>query len=393
MPKNPDYQYCKDKKLYRKQIKNADGKYISLYAKTPGELTSRVKEFQFKLKCQREDHANMPVSDYAQMWFDLTCCGLEESTRNNYESTIRLHILPYFDGLRMRDVRPADIEFAVNHVSRSSESVHNKTYMLLKQIFTYAYENADISENPCPLMHNGGIEPTEKEALTDQQVDTLLASVKGTSAYLFCMLAVYTGMRREEILGLKWDCVFLDDVPRIKVERVVRHSHNQPVVSNTLKTPAAKRVIPIPPQLVTFLMDERKGHKKDEFVMQGHDGGPMTQTQARLMWKNVTRRMILPRTYKRYKNGAITIHSVTPSLGEKSKHGDCQYTIDFYVTPHLLRHTYITKLLSSGADIKTVQYLVGHKRSKTTLDIYAHLTYNRPDQLLGKVTSAFQNEQ
>ena len=50
MPKRPEYQYCKDKKLYRKQIKNAEGKYISLYGKTPSELTSRIKEFQFELK-------------------------------------------------------------------------------------------------------------------------------------------------------------------------------------------------------------------------------------------------------------------------------------------------------------------------------------------------------
>ncbi len=389
MPKRPEYQYCKDKKLYRKQIKNAEGKYISLYGKTPSELTSRIKEFQFELKCQKEDRTNMLVSDYAQMWFDLTCCGLEEATRDNYESTIRLHIIPYFEGMRMQDVNPADIEFAVNHVSKFSESVHNKTYMLLKQIFTYAYENADIPENPCPIMHNGGVASEEKEALSDQQVNTLLDSVKGTSAYLFCMIAVYTGMRREEIMGLKWDCVFLDDVPRIKVEQVVRHRHNQPVVSSTLKTPAARRTIPIPPQLVACLKEERDRYKKDEFVMRGHDGGPMTETQMRLMWKNVTRRMALPRTYKRYKNGTITIHSVTPSLGEKSKHGDCQYTLDFYVTPHLLRHTYITKLLSSGADIKTVQYLVGHKRSKTTLDIYAHLTYNTPEKLSRRVNEAF----
>lgn len=54
MPKRPEYQYCKDKKLYRKQIKNAEGKYISLYGKTPSELTSRIKEFQFELKCQKK---------------------------------------------------------------------------------------------------------------------------------------------------------------------------------------------------------------------------------------------------------------------------------------------------------------------------------------------------
>ena len=68
------------------------------------------------------------------------------------------------------------------------------------------------------------------------------------------------------------------------------------------------------------------------------------------------------------------------------------YTIDFEVTPHILRHTYITHLLLASVDIKTVQYLAGHEHSKITLDIYAHLTYNRPEEILRKVNLAFPEE-
>ena len=59
------------------------------------------------------------------------------------------------------------------------------------------------------------------------------------------------------------------------------------------------------------------------------------------------------------------------------------------VTPHILRHTYITNLLLRGVDIKTVQYLAGHERAKITLDIYAHLTYNRPEEIIEKINMAF----
>ena len=59
------------------------------------------------------------------------------------------------------------------------------------------------------------------------------------------------------------------------------------------------------------------------------------------------------------------------------------------VTPHILRHTYITNLLLKGVDIKTVQYLAGHERAKITLDIYAHLTYNRPEEIIEKINMAF----
>lgn len=64
------------------------------------------------------------------------------------------------------------------------------------------------------------------------------------------------------------------------------------------------------------------------------------------------------------------------------------HTMDFEVTPHQLRHTYITNLLYAGVDPKTVQYLAGHENSKTTMDIYAKVKYNRPEELIGVVNRA-----
>ena len=55
--------------------------------------------------------------------------------------------------------------------------------------------------------------------------------------------------------------------------------------------------------------------------------------------------------------------------------------MDFKVTPHMLRHTYITNLIYKGVDPKTVQYLAGHENSKTTMDIYAKVKYNKPEEL------------
>ena len=82
-------------------------------------------------------------------------------------------------------------------------------------------------------------------------------------------------------------------------------------------------------------------------------------------------------------------YQVEAKLGAKAKNSNLTYTIDFDVTPHILRHTYITNLLLAGVDIKTAQYLAGHERAKITLDIYAHLTYNRPEEILEKVNAAF----
>ena len=67
-------------------------------------------------------------------------------------------------------------------------------------------------------------------------------------------------------------------------------------------------------------------------------------------------------------------------------------TLDFHVTPHQLRHTYVTNLIAAGVDPKTVQYLAGHKNSKVTMDIYARVKYNRPEQISGLVNSTFSRK-
>ena len=65
-----------------------------------------------------------------------------------------------------------------------------------------------------------------------------------------------------------------------------------------------------------------------------------------------------------------------------------EYTMDFQVTPHQLRHTYITNLIYASVDPKTVQYLAGHENSKVTMDIYAKVKYNKPAQLHGVINRA-----
>ena len=82
--------------------------------------------------------------------------------------------------------------------------------------------------------------------------------------------------------------------------------------------------------------------------------------------------------------------TVTPVLGEKAAHnGKVVYSLDFQVTPHQLRHTYITNLIHASVDPKTVQYLAGHENSKITMDIYAKVKYNKPDELAGILGGAF----
>ena len=113
-------------------------------------------------------------------------------------------------------------------------------------------------------------------------------------------------------------------------------------------------------------------------------------TQFKRVWQYIVTRSTKERTYVRYINGQKITKTVTPVLGEKAAHnGNVVYSLDFQVTPHQLRHTYITNLIYASVDPKTVQYLAGHENSKITMDIYAKVKYNKPEQLSAVVNTAF----
>ena len=126
------------------------------------------------------------------------------------------------------------------------------------------------------------------------------------------------------------------------------------------------------------------------YVVANSEGEPLSYTQFKRLWQYIVTRTVKERSYYRYENGKRVKHTVKPVLGERAAHnGKVVYSLDFEVTPHLLRHTYITNLIHASVDPKTVQYLAGHENSKITMDIYAKAKYNRPDELAGILEDTF----
>ena len=285
-----------------------------------------------------------------------------------------------------------DIQLALVSVSKKSASVYKSVVILYKSIFRAAMESRIIDHNPTIYLttKGGGVPQEERQALTDEQAERLLDAIRDLPPYVFVMIGLYAGLRREEILALQWDSEYLDtDTPYLTVRRAWHTEHNRPVISDELKTKAAERNIPLPVCLAECLK-AAKETSTSEYVVSNRDGEPLSYTQFKRLWQYIVTRTVKERSYYRYEDGKRVKHTVTPVLGEKAAHnGKVVYSLDFEVTPHQLRHTYITNLIHASVDPKTVQYLAGHESSKITMDIYAKVKYNRPDELVRSMNCAF----
>ena len=173
---------------------------------------------------------------------------------------------------------------------------------------------------------------------------------------------------------MKWDCVFLDEkTPYISVRRAWHVEGGEPVVNTLLKTPAAKRDVPIPKCLVACLKEARE-KSESEYVISNSKGTVLTETQFVRVWKYITVRSTAERCYYTYVNGQSIKHRIKPRLGEHQPNNPkLVYTMDFKVTPHMLRHTYATTLYRARVDLRTAQKLMGHSSIQVTADIYTHL--------------------
>ena len=378
---------------FKAYVMNADKKLVIVYGKTIEELCQKYEDAENRTENDEFTRRSPTVKEYCEKWLLMQSANVRATTLIDYTSKVNRHIIAPLGHMRMAEVTADDIKLALVPVSKKSASVFKSVNILYKCIFNSAEDSKIITYNPTRFLSSkgGGVPQKDREALSDEQVALLLDTIRGLPPYVFVMLGLYAGLLREEILALKWECVVLDtDAPYLKVRRAWHTESNRPVIMTELKTPAARRDIAIPNCLANCLREAQK-ESSSEYVVANKEGGPLTYTEFRSLWRFIVVRTAKPRKAKKKVGGKYVKYILEPQLGEMARNnGKVKYTLDFEVTPHQLRHTYITNLIAAGVDPKTVQYLAGHEKSKITMDIYAKVKYNKPEELAKALTGAFE---
>ena len=232
---------------YKTDIEDADGKRVILYGKTREEVYDKEMAALEQIDNATFRRKSPTVAEYCEKWLLMQSVHIRATTLIDYTSKVRRHIIKELGEKRMADVTLDDIQVALVPVSKKSASVYKSVVILYKSIFRAAKESHVIDTNPTIYLEakGGGVPQEERQALTDEQVERLLDAIRGLPPYVFVMIGLYAGLRREEILALQWDSVYLDtDAPYLTVWRAWRSENNRPVISTTLKTKAARRNVP-----------------------------------------------------------------------------------------------------------------------------------------------------
>lgn len=357
---------------YQAKVSLGNGKYKYLYANSNRELERKVTELKIKLgkgvdvKAERDTFI-----EWAERWLKQKKLSL---SKNRYNiCTYRIKNLEPLHYIPISKIRTADIQDIIYdlHSEGTSGYILNEVKNTAKQVLQLAIDNRVMDYN-CALAVK--IPPTPKgetrRALTETEQSWITAP-SDNRGHRMAMIMMYAGLRRGELLALKWTDIDLEN-KTINVDKAVEFDGNRPIVKPRTKTEAGMRTVYIPKLLADFLAAEKRG--TSVIVCPDSKGQIMTETSYRRTWesyqKEINRKFgDFSQTLETDKDGRLTAYTLP-----KNKFDPHSVPMVIpNITAHMLRHTFITNMYLAGVDVLTAKEQAGHADIQTTLNIYTHL--------------------
>jgi len=287
------------------------------------------------------------------------------STLANYRNAINLHLLPCFPEKQMiQAVRRADLQRCLDACAGMSITPCKLVRSIMTNVMKYALAEKLITTDPsASLTLPVCRKPTFKNAFTVDQEKALLKTASLSPDGLMIYLLYFTGIRRGEMLGLKW-LDFDWDKHLIHIQRSIDLSSQKVSI---LKTAASDRYVPIPEALEKILKP-LQGYP-EEWVISTQQARPLTASEFRTKWNRLMVQSGCAQLSSRYlsESERLLSEGKTP----RPPHPAHDYTIQ--ITPHWFRHNFITACVTAGIPPEVTMRIAGHRNYQTTINIYTHL--------------------
>lgn len=369
------------------ESQNKQGRYIykwtdctgarnTVYATTLVELREKEQRIQRDIQDGiSSTSANMTLNQLFNLYMS-TKSNIRETTRVLYLTYWSANIKPsILSDMKISQIKQLHVKkWIIELKDKGAKTSSIKAYKtLLTSVFQFAVDNDYIRRNPCRNCDQDKAEPSMKTALTKRQQEKLVDFLENDDLYKvyypLILFILNTGLRAGEVCGLTKD--------DIDMKKGVVHVRKQLGYRNIgdgyqyywqpLKTAAGHRDIPLTPAAKKALIMEKEldfalGRRAKEQEVAGKSGIVFINNRGMAL-----NSYSIDGTIKRI----ISVYNQRESKEAETENREPELLP--HISVHILRHTFCTRSVESGINIKTVQYLMGHSEIATTLNIYTHV--------------------
>lgn len=339
----------------------SDGRYVAttvingkrkyFYGATEREALMSKEEFlKQSINCEYYD-GDLTITAWASKWLEIKAKNIAPTTYASYKRMIKTYIIPKIGFIKLAKLNINHIRTLINDCADQglSTRIQGYIYTLINSMLKQAVLDEIINKNVASKMKKPKLIKKKKMiTLIQKEIKAFIKQIESEELKILFKLAFATGLRRSEILGLRWSDINTRN-NTISVAQTVVKVDGRIIISPTTKTASSRRTITID----DITMNELK---KQRVLVQSRRVKEFRWINNDLVFPNRIGKPLNPDSLTFY------CRKYAAAIGKKG------------FTFHCIRHTHATSLLEQGVNFKVVQVRLGHSSFKETMDTYSHVT-------------------
>lgn len=358
-----------------------DGERYAVHGSTLKEAVDKMDNMKYEVKhgiyCKPQEET---ISSWFQIWIDqYKLQTVKQSTLGLYKQSFNNYIMPVIGKKKIQNIESQVIQKLINdmHKKGYSAGIVNGVYIILNGMFKQARRNQIIINNPMEAVVIPKFikkQQKDKRVLTREEQNIFLAYSKESKYYDLYVVALQTGARIDEILGLRWEDIDLQQKV-IHINCTLSYSsEGRGRYRDIPKSETSRRDIPILPDIEKIFKNRRKQQMEDKMLLgerwkeeKGLENSVFTNNKGSVIWDSSVRRDM------------YSIVDAINCAGIKLK------PIKF----HTFRHTFATRAMEQGMPLQVLKTILGHSTLAMTADLYSHVLPDTKREEMQKIIELF----